>query len=276
MSTLLAQRSRAVVAPWATDVGQPVLVACAHGTREPRARRAMGLLVAALAATRPGLGVRAAFIDVQPPGVPEAVASVLRGRQRAVVVPLLLSGGYHVHVDIAQAMAGTSARGSAALGPDERLTALLADRLRQVGANADDAILLAAAGSSDPRANSDVETVRRQLSRHLNAAVDVAYGAKATPAVPDAVAWLRRERARQRVVVAAYLLAPGHFHNQLRGSGADLVSAPLCAAQGPVDPRLVQVVLDRYDAVAGTGPVPQGPGERPAREGAGRSPGRSP
>ena len=249
MSALLAQRSRAAAAPRASEVGPPVLVACAHGTREPRARRAMGLLVAALAAARPGLAVRAAFVDVQPPGVPDAVAAVLLRRQRAVVVPLLLSGGHHVHVDITQAVAGSSADASAALGPDERLTAILVDRLHQAGANADDAIVLAAAGSSDSRANCDVETVRRQLSLRWGAAVEIGYGAKAAPAVPEAVARLRRERPGRRVVVASYLLAPGHFHHRLRASGADLVSAPLCLAQGSVDPRLVEVVLERYDAV---------------------------
>ena len=46
-----------------------------------------------------------------------------------------------------------------------------------------------------------------------------------------------------RVVVAAYLLAPGHFHDKLAGAGADSVTAPLLP-----DDRIAAVLLDRYDA----------------------------
>jgi hypothetical protein len=45
------------------------------------------------------------------------------------------------------------------------------------------------------------------------------------------------------VVLAAYLLAPGHFHDKLGGAGADTVTAPLLP-----DDRIAAVLLDRYDA----------------------------
>jgi hypothetical protein len=48
------------------------------------------------------------------------------------------------------------------------------------------------------------------------------------------------------VVVAAYLLAPGHFHDKLAGAGADAVTAPLLP-----DERIAAVLLDRYDAALG-------------------------
>jgi hypothetical protein len=60
--------------------------------------------------------------------------------------------------------------------------------------------------------------------------------------VPDAVAAARRGGA-DRVVVASYLLAPGHFHDKLAGAGADLVTAPLLP-----DDRIAAVLLDRFDA----------------------------
>ena len=44
-------------------------------------------------------------------------------------------------------------------------------------------------------------------------------------------------------MVAAYLLAPGHFHDKLQGAGADCVTAPLLP-----DERIAAVLLDRYDA----------------------------
>ena len=55
-----------------------------------------------------------------------------------------------------------------------------------------------------------------------------------------------RAAGAERVVVAAYLLAPGHFHDKLQGAGADRVTAPLLP-----DERIAAVLLDRYDAVLG-------------------------
>lgn len=249
MAPLATQLLPAAATDSGAVFGDPALVACAHGTHEPAGRRVIGSLVAALGAARPGLRVEPAFVDVQPPQVSEAVRTVLSDGQGAVVVPLLLSGGYHVHVDIAQAVCHDGAAAAAALGPDDRLTALLLDRLRQVGATPADGVLLAAAGSSDRRALADIEVVRQRLAAAWGARVSVGYGAKALPAVPEAIARLRHADPRRRVVVASYLLAPGFFHDRLLASGADLVTAPL-GDGGPIDPRLVQVALDRYDAVA--------------------------
>ena len=62
----------------------------------------------------------AAFVDVQPPTVVDVVASLAAEGRPAVVVPLLLSGGYHVHVDIAGAVAAHPRAVSARpLGPDD-------------------------------------------------------------------------------------------------------------------------------------------------------------
>src|SRR3954467_12889517 len=103
---------------------QPVLVACAHGTRNPTGRRLIGELALAARALRPGLRTTAAFVDVQPPRGADVVQELAAAGTRAVVVPLLLSGGYHVHVDIAGAVAAhPSAVAAAPLGPDDRLGA---------------------------------------------------------------------------------------------------------------------------------------------------------
>jgi hypothetical protein len=58
--------------------------------------------------------------------------------------------------------------------------------------------------------------------------------------VPAAVAALR-ERTGQPVAVASYLLAPGHFQDQLRDSGADWVTEPLGG-----HPALAGLVIERY------------------------------
>ncbi len=226
--------------------GGHVLVACAHGTRNPTGRRLVAELALAARALRPGLTTTAAFVDVQPPTVVDVVAGLTAEGRPAVVVPLLLSGGYHVHVDIAGAVAASdSAVAARPLGPDPRLAAVLSDRLVQAGADPRDpltAVVLAAAGSSDPRSVADVEDTADLLQRSWAGPVTTGYGSAAQPPVAHAVAAARRAGA-ERVIVAAYLLAPGHFHSKLAEAGADVVTAPLLP-----DERIAAVLLDRYDA----------------------------
>jgi sirohydrochlorin ferrochelatase len=237
----------------------PVLVACAHGTRNPAGRRLVAELALAARRQRPGLVTTAAFVDVQPPTVVDVVAGLAAEGRPAVVVPLLLSGGYHVHVDIAGAVAAhPSAVAARPLGPDPRLAGVLHDRLLAAGADPADpatAVVLAAAGSSDPRAVADVEATAALLAGRWAGPVSCGYGSAAAPRVPDAVAAARAAGAA-RVVVAAYLLAPGHFADRLAAAGADAVTAPLLP-----DDRVASVLLDRYDAaVAGSAPWATTPG----------------
>jgi sirohydrochlorin ferrochelatase len=226
-----------------------VLVACAHGTRSPAGRRLIAELALTARELRPGLETWAAFVDVQPPTVADVVAELAADGRTTVVVPLLLSGGYHVHVDIAQAV--ERHRGAVAarpLGPDPRLVEVLSDRLAQAGGDPADpttAIVLAAAGSSDPRSVADVEATATLLQHSWAGPVTCGYGSAARPTVPAAIA-AAREAGAARVVVAAYLLAPGHFHDQLAKAGADTVTAPLLP-----DDRIAAVLLDRYDAAVG-------------------------
>ena len=232
-----------------TRGADPVLVGCSHGTDNALGRAAIQALLDAVRAQRPGLDVREAFVDVQEPRV-RAVVETALGEGRAVVVaPLLLSAGFHVNVDIAEAVGSPHAVAAAALGPDLRLVEILAHRLREAGARAGDAVVLAAAGSSDPRSAQAVEQVAAGLrAQWPTGPVTVGYGAGRAPRVPEAVAAARRAGA-QRVVVASYLLAPGFFHDRLLASGADLVTAPLTP-----DPRLADLVLDRFDQAARTLP----------------------
>ncbi|UOY02139.1 sirohydrochlorin chelatase [Blastococcus sp. PRF04-17] len=227
-------------------VAAPVLVACAHGTRNPTGRRLIAELALAARELRPGLVTTAAFVDVQPPTVVDVVAQLAASDRPTVVVPLLLSGGYHVHVDIAGAVAAAeTAVAARPLGPDARLVAVLHDRLVEAGADPGDpatAVVLAAAGSSDRRSVADVEETAARLQRSWAGPVTTGYGSAATPPVPDAVSAARAQGA-ERVVIAAYLLAPGHFHDKLAGAGADVVTAPLLP-----DRRIAAVLLDRYDA----------------------------
>ncbi|MCI9872668.1 sirohydrochlorin chelatase [Arthrobacter humicola] len=235
----------------------PILIACAHGTSSPQGAAEVNALRDGIAGLRPGLDVREAYVDVQDPDLPAVVAGLPAG-VTAVVVPLLLSVGYHVKVDIARAVKSRpDTLAAAPLGPDPRLAALLDARLREAGVTDNDAVVLAAAGSSDPSAAQNVEELTDQLRALRSNRIVAAYGASAKPSVPDAVAMLREEAAGGagagesagavdlggRVVIASYLLAPGFFHDQLAKAGADLVTAPLLPS-----PVLAEIALERYDA----------------------------
>jgi sirohydrochlorin ferrochelatase len=201
---------------------------------------------------RPGTEVLEAYVDVQEPALPDVVAALPPGRP-AVVVPLLLSAGYHTSVDIRQAVAGRPATCAAEpLGPDERLAGLLQERLAESGAANDDAVVLAAAGSSLTAAAGAVAELAGMLRRLRSGPVTVGFGASARPSVAEAVAAARQESAR--VVVASYLLAPGFFHDKLAGAGADIVTRPLLP-----HPVLAQLVLDRYDAAVAANFAPGAP-----------------
>jgi len=225
----------------------PVLVGCSHGTDDPDGRTLVAGLLADVRRRRPDLDVREAFVDVQTPEVADVVTGALADAGSAVVVPLLLSAGYHVHVDIAAAVAAPGAVATAALGPDDRLVAVLVDRLRAVGTAPGDAVVLAAAGSSDERAQRAVADLTERLrAAWPHGPVTLGYCSAARPAVADAVAAARAAldaggATDRRVVVAAYLLAPGFFLRRLHASGADLVTGPLLP-----DGRVAEVVLDRY------------------------------
>ncbi|MCU1564645.1 MAG: cobalamin biosynthesis protein CbiX [Arthrobacter sp.] len=238
-------------------MNSPILIACAHGTSSPLGAAEVDALRDGIAALRAGLDVREAYVDVQDPELPSVVEHLPAG-EPAVVVPLLLSVGYHVKVDIARAVRSRpDTLAAAPLGPDPRLAALLDQRLREAGATDNDAVILAAAGSSNPRASLNVEELAGALRALRPNRIVAAYGASARPSVPEAVAMLREEAAGGagagqsagavavggRVVIASYLLAPGFFHDQLAKAGADLVTEPLLPS-----PVLAEIALERYDA----------------------------
>jgi len=128
------------------------------------------------------------------------------------------------------------------LGPDSLLVTALTGRLAEAGVPAGTAVVLAAAGSSDPQAAGEVQAQADLLAAELSVPVAVGYAAAGQPTVGDAVADLRATTGGQ-VAVATYLLAPGQFHDRLAGSGADWVTAPLGA-----HPAVAALVIDRYRA----------------------------
>ncbi|MGH3866372.1 MAG: sirohydrochlorin chelatase [Pseudonocardiaceae bacterium] len=215
------------------------VVVAAHGTRDPAGVAVARQLVATLRVRLPGRPVLLAFVDVLGPGVREVVAGA---PGPVIVVPAFLSSGYHVRIDVPREVAATGRQDvtiSAALGPHPLLVDAVADRLRAAGWRCGDAVALAAAGSSDPRAMDDVWVAACQLSDKVDSQVRVGFVATGAPRVVPLVAELRAG-GESRVAVVSWLLAPGLFYSKIVSTGADMVAAPLGAHPEVVN-RLVQL-----------------------------------
>jgi sirohydrochlorin ferrochelatase len=256
-----------------------VLLAVAHGSRDPAAAEAVLGLTAQVAGLAPGVDVRTAFLELAQPDLTTALAAAVRDAGDVVIVPLLLSAGYHVRHDIAGAAASVAVttaathvaalatvspgetglaadartggigragrvRVAAPLGPDARLVPALADRLAEAGAPRGTPIVLAAAGSCDPQAVADTQRQAELLAGHLGVPVVAAYLSASQPTVDEAMAVLAT-RTGSPVAVATYLLAPGLFYDRLRRSKAAWVSAPLAG-----HPAVADLVLHRHQAEA--------------------------
>ncbi len=236
----------------------PTLVAVAHGTRAAQGQATVEALLARVRAQRPGLRVLASYVEIQAPLLRDVVGGL---DAPAVVVPLMLSTGYHVRYDI-RALAAQYPRVAVArpLGPHPLLVRALARRVRQAGVPAGVPVVLAAAGSSDPAAAKDVEIVARWLAVALGTTVVPAYASATRPTVAEAVQGLRAAGA-PAVAVARYLLAPGHFAHLAADPGAGWVTEPLGAQRA-----VAELVLGRYDDARAEPEPEDGPGD-PGRAG---------
>jgi sirohydrochlorin ferrochelatase len=219
----------------------PSLLLVAHGTHDP-AGAVVTERVTALVGARLDVPVAAGYVDVHRPTPADALAG-LPGP--CVAVPMFLAAGYHVRVDLPEQLRATGRADvlvAQTFGPDPLLVRAAAQRLREAGAEPDDAVVLAVVGSSDPRARDDSAQAARRLGRELGRPVTLATIAMGEPRVPDAVARLRADGAR-RVAVAGWLLAPGLFARQLEHCGADVVAAPLADHDA-----VVALIAQRYSA----------------------------
>ncbi len=234
----------------------PALVALAHGSRDPRSAETIKALVDGVKATRPDLRVEHAFLELAKPSFATVVDKLVRaGYDEIVVVPLLLSEAYHAKVDVPEAVAAATARHEGlkiratqvlGLEPlflevlDRRLrTALKGARVREL-----DALVLAAAGSSDQLANQAVARLARLWGTRHKLPTVAAFASASPPATGEAVRAFRAE-GRRHIAVGSLFLAPGFLPDRAAElaleAGAVAVSAPLGA-----DPEVARTILARY------------------------------
>jgi len=246
------------------SAASPALVGISHGTSSPDGRSAVAGLMEAVAAALPEVTTVSGYVDVQQPDVANTLAvldeAVLDETVRddasrdsqatAIIVPLLLSAGYHVHVDLHEAARDWTGSATLArtLGPDPRLAELQHERLIEVGLTADDVVILAAAGSSDAGAVSECRTAADLVAARVGRAVTIGFLSAASPTLAEAIATARSEHPSARIVVSSYLLAPGYFQSIVENAGADVATGPLLAAGRPTPHQLVEIVVHRYRA----------------------------
>ncbi|WP_200836918.1 sirohydrochlorin chelatase [Streptomyces sp. WAC05374] len=223
----------------------PTLVAVAHGSRDPHAATTVNALLDRVRELRPGLPVRLGHIELNAPLLDDTLAGLDGGD--AVLVPLLLSRGYHVKHDLPGAAARAPhlrVRVAAPLGPHPLLVEALHDRLTEAGwsATTGTGVVLAAAGSRDPDSAADTRRTARLLGERLGGVpVLPAYASAASPTVAQAVRALTA-RGHHRTAVASYFTAPGLFATRSAAAAPWIAAAPL----GP-HPALARLVLHRYD-----------------------------
>ncbi|MGW0162243.1 sirohydrochlorin chelatase [Mycobacterium sp. NPDC003323] len=217
-------------------------VLVAHGTRKPGGVSMIGELAERVSAVldRP---VEVAFVDVVGPTPSEVLARLPQDRP-AVLVPAFLAGGYHVRVDVpahVQASAHPAVTVTRPLGPCAGSVRVLAERLQEAGWRPGDSVILAAAGTSDRSAQSDLRQTAAMLSALIGDRVELGYAATGAPTVAAAVEAARERNAERRIAIASYLLADGLFQDRLRAAGADLVAEPL-----GIHPGMVRLIAGRF------------------------------
>ncbi|WP_182378866.1 CbiX/SirB N-terminal domain-containing protein [Nocardioides sp. WS12] len=198
----------------------PHLVTVAHGTRTPEGNQVAAELTAA-AAAQLGWPATTSYVELCSPLFADVVATTAGP---TVVVPLLLSTGYHLRKDLPAAVDAAeqpdlvSLGGS--LGPDPLLALAQADRLREAGATPGQPVVLIAAGSSDPLATADLEGAANLLAH--------AWGAPVRLATMSGLGTRPEHVVRHGDAVSPYLLATGHFHRKARhdalAAGASVVA----------------------------------------------------
>lgn len=223
----------------------PALLAVSHGTSDAAGAADVHALIEAVRVAAPHLTVFEAFVDVQQPDVDTVLAAI---DGPVVVVPLLLSSGFHVFHDLHGAVAHRSdAVVADPLGPDPRLAEVLARRLAPARPSQTPAlapVVLAVAGSRDDRSAVDAEGMAAQLTARLGQPVHLGYLAARAPELGELLA------QHPDAVVSTYLLARGYFFDlAVRRAQGHPIVLPLLDG-GATPSELTELVLERFNAAA--------------------------
>jgi sirohydrochlorin cobaltochelatase len=240
----------------------PPLVIAGHGTRDAAGAAVCRALVDRVRGLLPGVRVEAGFVELTPPGIDQALASVLAdGAAGAVVVPLMIGTGGHVREDIPRAIeSGRRARAGVRvvytrhLGSPPPLVAAARQRIDTArGEWPVDTITVVFVGRGCSVTDANADHVR--LARVLwetggYASVIPGFIQVTNPDVPAALDSAHATGGR-RIVVMPHYLFPGRLTTWV-GQAVDAWSAAHPDAQVRVArpigdcPELAEVVAERY------------------------------
>jgi sirohydrochlorin ferrochelatase len=266
------------------------VILAAHGSRDPRAAESTRALAAAVAAGRPDLRVRAAYLELAEPLLGDALAAAAGP---TVVVPLLLTPAYHARIDVPAVVAAAREAGAvvhlapilgvdpAAPAGDPDLALLVAALARLVPAPARrpalvgagsvvgpgavgpgsgaagaaeigwDAIVLGAAGSRRAPALAAVERVATALGAALGVACRPGYASGSGAPVAETVERLAATGAT-RIAYAPFFLAPGLLADRAADAAIASGAAAGAVALGAA-PEVAELVGRRMEIARATG-----------------------
>ena len=220
-----------------TDSAGPSLVTVAHGTRRAGGNE-IARQITRGAGVALGVGSTAAYVELSEPLLTDVVAGLAGA---AVVVPLLLSTGYHVRTDLPRACAGGPVVLGRPLGPDPLLAQAQVARLVAAGIEPGRPLVLVATGSSDPLAWRDLRAASHLLAD--------SWGVKVRTATLGGLGPRPEEVLTPDDAVSPYLLSPGLFSRRLADQ-CEALSVPCADVIGP-HPLVVDLVVERYRDLAG-------------------------
>lgn len=245
----------------------PALLLIAHGTREPGGAREMDELVAIVRGRHAGAVGHAWIEDFAEPGVAVAMAALAAdGARRIVTVPLLNFAAGHAKTDVPELLAAARSRRpdltvshARVLGLHPALFALARRRVHAVSppeGRDREALLVAAAGSSDPDANSELAKAARFLAEGTgHRRVEYAFAGVTWPGVDETLRRLAGDGV-ERVVLFSWSLLAGRLERRvLRTAGRVAEETGLRVLDagrfGP-DALVADAVLDRcHEALHG-------------------------
>lgn len=241
------------------------ILATSHGTDSPEGRNAIASVRAELQSLLDRRGttdgreyrVYEAYVDVQMPSVDEA-AQALPDHEPCVIVPILLSTGFHTQVDLRRAARESgieNIRIADSLGPDARLARLQRTRLEEAGwcskitdeLSAGTPVVQGSAGSSRIDGRADMQHAADLLAETLQVPTRNSFIASIDPKLTDTA------QQQQPDFASPYLLAEGFFAEKMRRdiaavSSSTIVAKPLVLSQDIASARVVaQCALTRLD-----------------------------
>lgn len=227
-----------------TAIGGVPIVLLGHGSPDPRSSAGLRSLARAVSRRLDGADVHAAFLDHDEPGL-TSVARELRdaGHRTALVVPAFLTSAFHVRSDVPRVVAhaeensGLRLEVTSAIGPDPSLLDVMDERLP-----ADAPVVLACAGTRDPRAQEELDALAEAWSQQRGTAVVVGHAAMGSPDVATAIATVTA-RSDLGPVVASYVLFGGVLADRIATTAEGLLVTE------PIGDEAATAVLRRIDAL---------------------------